>query len=127
MTAYTWATSQVLGKMISGIMLNALRKPAKQAHVPMPEYYRETFVVTEDHIRGMLDSFHYKFSDIESRDPTNIREWPQDTNRCHDYGKCPFWEVCALGSPAEVGTIYRPRQPDYVEDPTLLTANVTPK
>jgi hypothetical protein len=119
LTVYSWGAAKIVGRFISGTFLNAMRKPHPSAQLPTPEFYRTTFVITQRHIKKALSSFIHAANDIESRDRENEADWPQDTNRCHDYGGCPFWQHCAHASPAEVGPLFARRGEDYVDNPNV--------
>lgn len=117
--SYAYGMAYSMKRAIAGILLNFARKPQDRAQFPQPEYHRETFTVEPHHIKNMLQSFHSRTEEIVNSDPTDIRYWPQDTNRCHDYGRCIFWEICQGGLEPVVkeGGLYALREPDYVDDP----------
>lgn len=123
--SYVYGATLILGRVISGILLNAIRKPQRrQGKLTEPDFHRDTIIVIPEQTEAMLQSFYYDASDIASRDITDPRHWPQDTKRCQDYGGCPFWEICAHGTPAEVNEIYVPRRRDYVELPELMEQGI---
>lgn len=118
-TSYLYGVAYKLKIKLAGIFVNALRKPNKNAKFPQPEFLRETVTITPDHIRNMLMSFTYTANDIESRDTTNMDDWPQNPQRCFDYGRCPFWSICASGANAEPdGFLFIERERDYTERDT---------
>lgn len=119
LSVYTYGASRILGKLVSGVFLNIIRKPHPSARDPRPEFYRDTKIITEAHMRKALKSFINVANDIESRDKNNPDDWPQDTNRCHDYGGCPFWAHCAHAAPLEKGLLFTPRGEDYVDNPEV--------
>ena len=112
---YHYGVSSFLKLPIMGVCVNILIKARDLAH----DYYREWVVITRAQTRDAIETFTSVADEIQSRDPNEPREWTLNTERCHDYGECPFWSVCALGARAEPdGQLYSLREPDYVDDPT---------
>lgn len=114
--SYKYGVQMSLGIEIAGAMLNAVRKPNYRAKVSHSDFLRETIQITEQQVENMLTSFIAVADSIERRDPNNAQEWEQNTNRCQDYGGCPWFAVCALGAEAAPGPLYRARERDYVDE-----------
>lgn len=116
---YDYGTSVILKVPIAGVILNIARK--ESANVSL-DYWRETIPISREQIEDAVYTFGYVATDIEQRDPTNKKDWPLYTRACRAGGYlCPFWDICAHGVPAEEGPIYVKRNPDYVDEPKLLT------
>jgi PD-(D/E)XK nuclease superfamily len=115
--SYKYGVQHALGTPIAGAMLNAVRKPNYRAKVSHSEFLRETIQVTDDQVEHMLSTFTIVADEIEQRDdPASAASWPQNTNRCQDYGGCPWFAVCALGAEARPGPLYKARSADYVDE-----------
>lgn len=116
---YVYGAMQLIGQPIAGVLLDVVKKPNEKAKPGTkwaePEFVRETIVVTPHTLRGTVESIVYIAGEIEGKDPTNISDWPQNTTRCFDYGRCPFYDVCAMGAEARVGELYTTRKKDYVD------------
>jgi len=114
--SYKYGVQHALGTEVAGAMLNAIRKPNYRAKVSHTDFHRETIQVTAQQVQHMLATFSLVANRIEGTRTTQADVWPQNTNRCQDYGGCPWFAVCALGAEARPGTLYKARSADYVDE-----------
>jgi len=119
MSAYIYGASVVLGKPVSGVIVDLLVK------TKTPQFHRELFNRSDDDLRTFEEEFIEVVRDIEARryrvlqgeDPKVL--FYKDTSQCLQYGKCPYRDLCLRDNPAQ-RMMFAKRAPDYVDDLTLL-------
>lgn len=101
---YKWATEQLLGTPISGVIINGLicRPPLKSGDVNYT-FDRQTILIDDHMVADWKESFmalvetfiQYHISQVDHLPPD--RAYPMNTGSCiTKYGKCEFFGVCQL-------------------------------
>jgi hypothetical protein len=101
---YKWATEQLLGIEVAGVIINALvcRPPLKSGSVNYT-FDRQEILIDSDQVRDWQTSFlqavetflGYHVGQPEQERPESA--YPMHTNTCiGKYGKCEFFDVCQL-------------------------------
>lgn len=101
---YSWAMTQLLGRPVSGVIINALicRPPLKSGQANYT-FDRQTIRIDQHQISDWQESFLtivQTFLHHHAQQPNHSppeRAFPMHTNSCiTKYGKCEFFSVCQL-------------------------------
>lgn len=88
---YTFASSIVLGRPVSGVVIDAA-----QLLVGSTRHQRSLVFRTQDQLEEWLQDTYYYIKQAEKMAEENY--WPMNDSSCMKYGKCPYHEVCSKPS-----------------------------
>lgn len=94
MTGYVWAAQQMIGKPISGVVINAIGVYKSKMHFERDISSREPWEVDE-----FVEEAIYRIEEIRKRDVHNLKEWHPNWTSCGDWGGCRFRDLCLTHEP----------------------------
>lgn len=101
---YKWAAQKLIGKPVSGIIINALmcRKPKADGSINF-DFIRQTIPIHDDHVTEWENTFLTTTSQFiqqhvdQDQFTSPEQSFPMNTAWCKGkYGRCKFFDVCTL-------------------------------